>query len=151
MIGRQSGDHRPNDGRYLPSVCRRFCDQISSTDSWRSSADWRPMIGRPSADIMMLISSKRRPTVGRSSSDHRPTLYRWQNPWKSADRSKNFTLGCLYKKLVGRPKNPQNHCRCRPTIDRCRPSFPNFAHRPSADRRFGECDCSITYPPIFRS
>ena len=32
MIGRQSGDQRPNDTRYPASVCRRFFDKMSSTD-----------------------------------------------------------------------------------------------------------------------
>ena len=69
----------------------------------RSSADWRPMIGRPLADIMMKISSKRRPTVGRSSGDHRPSLHRWQNQGKSADRSTKLLTWVLRQKS------------CRPT------------------------------------
>ena len=105
MIGRQSGDHRPSDGRYR---------RLSADDSlikphrpivWRSSADWRPMIGRPSADIMMYFFSKRRPTVGRSSGDHRPTLHRWQNPWKSADRSTKLLTWVLRQKSYRPTKN----------------------------------------------
>ena len=105
---------------------------------WRSSTDWRPMIGRPSADNTMKISSNNRPTVGRSSGDHRPTLRRWQNPWKSADRStKLLTWVLRQKNSSADQKISQNRCRCRPTIGRRRPIFPIFAHRPSGDRRFG--------------
>ena len=99
MIGRKS---RAIIGRLTADI------QSLSTDSslvkchrptvWRSSADWRPMIGRPSADNMMKISSNNRPTVGRSSGDHRPTLRRWQNPWKSADRSTKLLTWVLRQK-----------------------------------------------------
>ena len=65
---------------------------------WRSSADWRPMIGRPSADIMMKKSSKRRPVVVRSSGDHHPMLHRWHNPWKSADPSTKLLTWVLWQK-----------------------------------------------------
>ena len=97
-----SVDSRAIIGRLTADI------QSMSTDSslvkchrptvWRSSADWRPMIGRPSADNMMKISSNNRPTVGRSSDDHRPTLRRWQNPWKSADRSTKLLTWVLRQK-----------------------------------------------------
>ena len=77
MIGRQSGDHRPNDGGYSASVCRRFFDKMSSTDRlaivgrlkpddlatfgryhekiFKKSADCRPINGRPSPDASPMI------------------------------------------------------------------------------------------------
>ena len=70
---------------HRPTVCR-------------SSADWRPMIERPSTDIVIKKSSKSRPIVGRSSGDHRPMLHRWQNPWKSADRSTKLLTWVLRQK-----------------------------------------------------
>ena len=136
-IGRQSGDHRPNDGQYPASVCDGSLIKCHRPTVLRSSADWRPMIERPSTDIMMKKSSKSRPIVGWSTGDHCPTLHRWQNPWKSADRSTKLLTWVLRQKVVGRPKNYQNRCRRRPTIDRRRPIFLFCAHRPSVDRRFG--------------
>ena len=62
MIDRQSSDHRPKNGRYPASVCRRFFDKMSSTDRlaidgryhnvnfFKTSADCRPFIGRQSPD-----------------------------------------------------------------------------------------------------
>ena len=91
IIGRMTADIRllSTDGFLIK--CHR-------PTVWRSSADWRPMIGRPSADIMVLMSSKPRPTVGRSLGDHRPKLRRWQNPWKSADRSTKLLTLVLRQK-----------------------------------------------------
>ena len=100
---------------------------------WRSSADWRPMIGRPSAD-MMKKSSKRRPIVGRSSGDHRPTLHRWQNPWKSEDRSTKLLTWVLRQK---NRRPTKNSSKIGADVGRRHPIFPFLAHRPSGDRRFG--------------
>ena len=134
IIGRRTADIRclSADGSLIN--CHR-------PTVWRSSADWRPMIGRHSADIMMKKSSKRRPIVGRSSGDHRPTLHRWQNPWKSADRSTKLLTWVLRQKSR-RPTKKSSKIgadvgRRRPTIGRRRPIFPFLAHRPSVDRRFG--------------
>ena len=91
IIGRMTADIRCLSADGCMINCHR-------PTVWRSSADWRPMIGRPSADIMMKKSSKRRPIVGRSSGDHRPTLHRWQNPWKSADRSTKLLTWVLRQK-----------------------------------------------------
>ena len=96
MIGRQSGDRRPNDDRYPASVCRRLFDKMSSTD--RLPIDGRFTPGRPSTDIMMKKSSNIRPIVSRSSGNHRPTLHRWQNLWKSADRSTKLLTWVLRQK-----------------------------------------------------
>ena len=125
-----SADSRAIIGRMTADIRRLSADgfliKYHRPTVWRSSADWRPMIGRPSADIMMKKSSKSRPIVGRSSGDHRPTLHRWQNPWKSADRSTKLNLGASTKKSSADQKICQNRCRCRPTIGRCRPIFPFF-------------------------
>ena len=123
MIGRQSGDHRPNGGRYPASVCRRFYDKCHRPTVWRSSVDWRPMVGRPSANIMVLISLKCRPTVSRSSGDHRPTLHRWQNQWKSGDRSTKLLTLVLRQKVVRRLKNQPKSV---PTSADNRPTSPDF-------------------------
>ena len=53
MIDRQSGDHRPNDGRYMRLSADDSLINVNRPTVWRSSADGRPMIGRPTADIMM--------------------------------------------------------------------------------------------------
>ena len=97
-----SADSRAIIGRMTADIRRLSADgsliKCHRPTVWRSSADWRPMIGRPSADIMMKKSSKCRPIVGRSSGDHRPTLHRWQNPWKSADRSTKLLTWVLRQK-----------------------------------------------------
>ena len=103
---------------------------------WRSSADWRPMIGRPSVDIMMKKSLKSRPIVGRWLGDHRPTPHRWQNTWKiGGSVNETFNLGASTKKST--KKSAKIRCRRRPTIGRRRPIFRFLAHRPSGDHRFG--------------
>ena len=98
MIGRQSGVHRPNDGRYPASGCRRFCDKMSSTDRLaivsRLTPDDRATVGRYHDEKIFKMSAD----VGRSSGDHRPTLHRWQNPWKSADRSTKLLTWVLRQK-----------------------------------------------------
>ena len=116
-VGRSSADIRrlSADGSLIK--CHR-------PTVWRSSADQRPMIGRPSAYIMMKESPKSRPIVGRSSGDHCRTLHRWQNPWKSADRStKLLTWVLRQKKVVGRPKILPKSV---PTSADNRPTSPDF-------------------------
>ena len=97
-----SVDSRAIIGRMTADIWRLSADssliKCHRPTVWRWSADWRPMIGRHSADFMMKKSSKRRPIVGRSSGDHRPTLHRWQNPWKSADRSTKLLTWVLRQK-----------------------------------------------------
>ena len=138
MIGRQSGDHRPNDGRSSASVCRRFFDKMSSTDRlaingrltpddratvcryhdvnfFKKSADCRPIIGRPSPDASSMTKPLK---IGGSVNE-------------------TFNLGASTKKSSADQKICKNRCRCRPTIGRRRPIFPFFAHRQSGDRRFG--------------
>ena len=134
MIGRQSGDHRPNDGRYLASVCRRFFDKMSSTDRLaivgRLTPDDRATFGRYHDEK----SSKSRPIVGRPSPDTSPMT----KPLKiGGSVNETFNLGASTKKSSADQKIFQNLCRRRPTIGRCRPIFPFLAHRPSGDRRFG--------------
>ena len=137
-----SADSRAIIGRVTADIQRLSADGSlikchRPTVCW-SSADWRPMIGRPSTDIMVKKSSKSRPIVGRSSGDHRPTLHRWQNPWKSVDRSTKLLTWVLRQKSR-RPDQEicQNRCRRRPTIGWRRPIFQFLARRPSGDRRFG--------------
>ena len=76
MIGRQSGDHRPNDGRYLASVCRRFFDKMSSTDRLaivgRLTPDDRATYGRYHDEKIFNKSADRRPIIGRPSPDASP-------------------------------------------------------------------------------
>ena len=97
-----SADSRAIIGRMTADIRRLSADdsliKCHQPTVCRLSADWRPMIGRPSTDIMMKKSSNSRPIVGRSSGDHRPTLYRWQNPWKSADRSTKLLTWVLRQK-----------------------------------------------------
>ena len=111
----------------------------------RSSAKWRPISGvwcQRLFDQMpkswCKIYSKSKPTVGRSSGGHRPTLHRRQNSWKSANRSTKL-LTWLLREKRRRPTKiiSQNRCQCWPTIDQPRPIFQTFPHRPSADRRCG--------------
>ena len=133
-----SADSRAIIGRMTADIRRRSADgsliKCHRPTVWRSSADWRPMIGRPSANIMMKKSSKNRPIVGRSSGDHRPTLHRWQNPWKSADRSTNLLTWVLRQKS----RRPiKKSAKIGADVGRRRPIFPFLAHRPSGDRRFG--------------
>ena len=106
-IGRQSGDHRPNDGRYPASVCRRrFFDTMSWTDRLA-------IVGRTSADIMMKKSSKCRPIIGRPSPDASPMT----RPMKiGGSVNETFNLGASTKKSSTDQKNCQNRCRRRPTI-----------------------------------
>ena len=87
MICRQSCDQRPNDGRYRRQSADVSLIKAHRPTFWRSSADWRPMIGRPSADIMMHFFFKTSTDCRRSSGNHRPKLHRWQIQWKSADWS----------------------------------------------------------------
>ena len=138
MVGRQSGDHRPNDGRYPASVCRRFFDNLSSTDRlaivgrltpddratfrryhdekiFKKAADYRPIIGRPSPDASPMTKSLK---IGGSVNE-------------------TFNLGASTKKLSADQKIFQNRCRRRLTIGRRRPIFELLAYRPSGDRRFG--------------
>ena len=78
---------RPTVGRSSADIWRLSADgfliKCHRLTVWRSSADWRPMIGRPSADIIMEKSSKR---------------HRWLNPGKSADRSTKLLTWVLRQK-----------------------------------------------------
>ena len=130
VIGRMTADIRclSADGSLIN--CHR-------PTVWRSSADWRPMIGRPSADIMMKkifkTSADCRPIIGRPSPDASPMT----NPLKiGGSVNETFNLGASTKKSSADQKIFQNRCRRRSTIGRRRPIFPFLAHRPSGDRRF---------------
>ena len=69
MIGRQSGDHRPNDGRYSASVCRRFFDKMSSTDR-------RAINGRLTPDDRATVGRFHDVNFFKKSADHRATIAR---------------------------------------------------------------------------
>ena len=138
MIGRQSGDHRPNDGRYPASACRRLFDKISSTDRLaivgRLTPDDRATFGRYLDEKIFKISADCRSIIGRPLPDASPMT----KPLKiGGSVNETFNLGASTKKSSADQKIWQNRCRRRPTIGRRRPIFPILAHRPSGDRRFG--------------
>ena len=129
MIGRQSGDHRPNDGRYPAS---------HRPTVWQSSADWHPMIGRPVADNMMKMSSKRRPTVGRSSPDAASPMTK---PMKIGGfENETFKLDASTTKSSADQKISQIRCRHRPIVGPRRPILHNFARR---RRTVGFCNVTV--------
>ena len=128
MIGRQSGDCRPCDGRYPVSVCRRFFEKFSSTDRLA-------IVGRLTPDD--------RATFGRYHDEKifhhppSPDASPMTKPLKiGGSVNEFFNLGASTKKSSADQKIFQNRYRRRPTIGRRRPIFPFLAHRPSGDRRF---------------
>ena len=131
IIGRMAADIRCLSADGSSIKCHR-------PTVWRSSADWRPMIGRPSADIMMKLSLKSRPIVGRSSGRPSRDASPMTKPLKiGGSVNETFNLGASTKKSSADQKICQNRCRRRPTIGRRRPIVSFLAHRPSGDRRFG--------------
>ena len=138
MIGRQSGDHRPNDGRYPASVCRRFFDKMSSTDRLAIvgllTPDDRATFGRYHDEKVFKKSADCRPIIGRLLPDASPMT----KPLKiGGSVNETFNLGASTKKSSADKKICQDRCRRRPTIGQRRPIFSFLAHRPSGDRRFG--------------
>ena len=132
-----SADSRAIIGRMKTDIRRLSADgsliKCHRPIVWRSSADCRPMIGQLSADSMMKFCFQE---VGRSSGNHRPTLHRWQSPWKSADRSTKLLTWVLRQKSR-RPT--KKSAKIVPTSAENRltsPDCPILAHRPSGDRRF---------------
>ena len=133
-----SADSRAIIGRYPASVCRRFFDNMSSTDrraiNSRLTPDDRATVGRFYDVNFFKKSADCRPIIGRPSPDASPTT----KPLKiGGSVNETFNLGASTKKLSADQKFCKNRCRCRPTIGRRRPIFPFFAHHPSGDRRFG--------------
>ena len=120
-VGRSSADiRRLSADSFFFIKCHR-------PTVWRSSADWRPMIGRPSADIMMKKNSKSRPIVGRSSGRPSPDASPMTKPLKiGGSVNETFNLGASTKKSSADQKICQNRCRRRPTIGRRPPDFPIF-------------------------
>ena len=136
-----SAESRAIIGRLTADIRRLSADgsliKCHRPTVWRSSADWRPMIGRPSADIMIKKIFKRsadcRPIIGRQTPDASPMT----KPMKiGGSVNETFNLGASTKKSSADQNICQNRCRRRPTIGRRRPIFPFLAHRPSGDRRF---------------
>ena len=123
MIGRQSGDYRPYDGRYPVSVCRRFFDKLSSTDCLaivsRLTPDDRTTFGRYHDEKMFKTSADCRPIIGRPSPDASPMT----KPLKiGGSVNEIFNLGASTKKASADQKIFQNQCRRRLTS----PDFPIF-------------------------
>ena len=138
MIGRSSGDHRLNDGRYPASVCRRFFDKMSSTDrraiKGRLTPDDLATVGRFQDVNFIKKSADCRPIVGRPSLD----ASLMTKPLKiGGSLNETFNLGVSTKNSSADQNIGKNRFRCRPPIGRRRPIFPFFAHRPSGDRQFG--------------
>ena len=73
MIGRESSDHRPNDGRYPASVCRQFFYKMSSTDRLtivgRLTPDDRATFGRYHDEKIFKKSADCRPIIARRFTD----------------------------------------------------------------------------------
>ena len=138
MIGRQSGDHRPNDGRYPASVCRQLFDKMSSTDRLaivgRLTPDGRVTFGRYLDEKIFKMSADCRSIIGRPSPDASPMA---KSLKIGGSVNETFNLGASTKKSSADQNIRQNRCRRRPPIGRRRPIFPFLAHRPSGDRRFG--------------
>ena len=120
MIGRQSGDYRPI------SVCLSAYGSLITL----SSTDRLAIVGRLTPDdratFVRYHEWKNLQNVGRlfgrSSGDDCPTLHRWQNPWKSVDRStKGWTWVLRQKSRRPTKKSFQNRCRRLPTIGLHRP------------------------------
>ena len=104
-----SADSRAIIGRMTADIQRLSADssliKCHRPTVCRSSADWRPTIGRPSSDIMMKNLQKSadcRPIIGRQSPDASPMT----KPLKiGGSVNETFNLGASTKKVVGRPKN----------------------------------------------
>ena len=134
MIGYQSGDHRPHDGRYTASVCRLLFDKMASTDRLtivgRLTPDDRATFGRYHDEKIFKISANFLPINGRPLSDASPMT----------TVNETFNLSAFTKKSSVDQKIYQNRCRRRPIIGQRRPIFPFFpflAHQLSDDRLFG--------------
>ena len=131
MIGRQSGDHRPNDGQYPASVCRRFFDKMSSTDRLAIVGRWTPddraTFGRYHDEKISQRSVDCRQIIERPSPDASPMI----KPLKIGG-SVNETFNLVAsKRSFADQQVCQNRCRRQSTIGRRRPIFPFLAHRPS--------------------
>ena len=133
MISRQSGDHRPNDGRYPASVCRRFFDKMSPTDNQaingRLTPDDRAIVCRFHDVNFFKKSADCRPIIGQPSPDASPMT---KTPEKSVDRSTKLLIWVLRQKS------------CRPTkksakigadVDRQSGDVARFSHFSLTDRR----------------
>ena len=103
MIGRQSGNHRPIDGRYPASVCRRFFFyKMSSTDRLaivdRLTLDDRATFGRYHDEKIFKKSTDCRATIARRFTDDK-------TPENRRTGQRNFKLGCFDKKVAGLQNN----------------------------------------------
>ena len=133
-VGRQSAEWRP----ISASVCWQFFDKTLSTDRLaivgRLTPNDRATFGRYPDVNFFKMSADYRPIIGRPSPDASPMT----KPMKiGGSVNETFNLGASTKKSSGDQKLSQNRCRRRPTVGRRRPIFQTYARRPSADRRFG--------------
>ena len=123
MIGRQSGDHRPNDGRYPAYASRRLLDKMSSTDrraiDGRLTPDDRATVGRFHDVDFFKKSADFMPIIGRPSPDASPMTKRLK-----IGGSVNETFN---KKVVGRPKNLQKSVPISADNRPTSPDFPIFS------------------------
>ena len=116
------GDHRPNDGRYPASVCRRFFNKMSSTDCLaivgQLTPDDRATFGRYYDEK----SSKSRPIIGRPSPDASPMT---KSLKIGGSVNETFNLGASKKSrrpTKNLPKSVLTPADNRPTS----PDFPIF-------------------------
>ena len=83
-----------------------------------------------------------RPTVCRSSGDHRLTLYRWESHEKRRIVQRNFLLGCFDKEIIGRPKphpkSVETSADNRPSVSR-KPHSSFLLTENRATVGFGKC------------
>ena len=122
-VGRPSAEWRP----ISASVCRRFFDKTSSTDRLaivgRLTPDDRASFGRYHDVNFFKTSADCRPIIGRPSPDASPMT----KPMKiGGSVNETFNLGASTKKSSADQKFCQNRCRRRPTIGRRRPIFQIF-------------------------
>ena len=132
MIGRQSGDHRPNDGRYPTSVCRRFFDKMSSTDRLpivgRLTPDDRATFGRYHDEKIFKKSADYRPIIGQPSPDASPIT----KPLKiGGSVNETFNLGASTKKLSA----DQKICKNGTDVGRQSADVARFSHFWFTNRR----------------
>ena len=78
MIDRQSSNHRPNDGRYPASICRRLFDKMTSTDRLE-------IVGRLTPDERETFGIYHDEKIFKKSADHRATIARRFTDYKTPE------------------------------------------------------------------
>ena len=124
-----SADSRAIIGRMTADI--RHLSADGSLVKCHRPPVWRPMISRPSTDIMMKKIFKSRPIIGRPLPARRFTDDK--TPENQRIGQRNFNLAASTKSR--RPtKKSLKICA---DVGRHLPIFLFLAHRPSGDRRFG--------------